>query len=114
MPYIIAKFRALEPCPRSAYDHHHAERVHRDLCRGFGSKDFLAGNFRLSLEKVTTRLFLYGQTLLAFGRIVEPREQVDMMRAVTADDILSVARAVFRPSNRALSRVVPVAARGQK
>lgn len=78
------------------------------------TKDFLAGNFRLSLEKVTTRLFLYGQTLLAFGRIVEPREQVDMMRAVTADDILSVARAVFRPSNCALSRVVPVAARGQK
>ena len=73
------------------------------------TKEFLAGNFRLSLEKVTTRLFLYGQSMLSFGRIVEPREQVAMMRAVTADDILSVARAVFRPSNRAVSRVVPKA-----
>ena len=73
------------------------------------TKDFLAGNFRLSLERVTTRLFVYGQSFLAFGRVVEPHEQVDGMHAVSADDVQAVARAVFRPSMRAFSRVLPKA-----
>ena len=71
------------------------------------TKDFLVGNFRLSNERVTSKLFFYGQTMLAFDRLVMPEEQVDGIRAVTSDDVLSVARSVFVPSARSLSWVVP-------
>ena len=75
------------------------------------TKEFITGNYRLSLEKVTTRLFAYGQSMLAFGRIVDPHEQVVGIRGVTADDVLEVANSILRPSMRSLSRVVPKSSR---
>ena len=71
------------------------------------TKDFLIGNFRLSHEKVTLKLFFYGQTMLSFGRLVSPQEQVDGIRAVTAADMKSVANAILKQSNRSISWVVP-------
>ena len=70
-------------------------------------KDFMLGNFRLGHEKVVSKLHFYGQTLLAYGRAVEPAEQVRGIAAVTADDVLAVANAILDPSVRAISRVVP-------
>ena len=71
------------------------------------TKDFLIGNFRLAHEKVTSKLFFYGQTMLSFGRLVSPQEQIDGIRAVTAADVKAVANAILRPSNRSVSWVVP-------
>ena len=71
------------------------------------TKEFLVGNFRLSHEKVTSKMFFYGQTLLSFGRLVSPQEQVDGIRAVTAKDVQSVARSIFKRTNRSVSWVVP-------
>lgn len=71
------------------------------------TKDFLVGNFKLSHESVMGKLFFYGNAMLVFGRAVPPSEQVEGIRAVTADDVQSVARAVFRPGNRSVSWVVP-------
>ena len=71
------------------------------------TKDFLIGNFRLAHEKVTSKLFFYGQTMLSFGRLVSPQEQVDGIRAVTAADMRRVASAILRPSNRSVSWVFP-------
>ena len=71
------------------------------------TKEFLVGNFRLSHEKVTSKMFFYGQTMLSFGRLVSPQEQVEGIRAVTPADVQAVARAVFRPANRSVSWVVP-------
>ena len=71
------------------------------------TKDFLIGNFRLAHEKVTSKLFFYGQTMLSFGRLVSPQEQVDGIRAVTAADVKSVAKAILKQSNRSISWVVP-------
>ena len=71
------------------------------------TKEFLTGNFRLGHERVTSKLFFYGQTLMSFGRLVTPSEQVEGIRAVTADDVRDVARAVFRPENRSVSWVLP-------
>ena len=76
------------------------------------TKDFLVGNFRLAHERVTSKLFFYGQTLLAFGRLMLPEEQVEAIRAVTSADVQSVARAVFMPSRRSVSWVVPRQTRG--
>ena len=71
------------------------------------TKDFLIGNFRLSHEKVTSKLFFYGQTVLSFGKLVLPQEQVDGIRAVTAADVQAVANAILKPSARSVSWVVP-------
>ena len=71
------------------------------------TKEFLIGNFRLSHEKTTSKLFFYGQTMLSFGRPVSPEEQVAGIRAVTAKDVQAVARAIFKPSNRSVSWVLP-------
>ena len=71
------------------------------------TKEFLIGNFRLSHEKVTSKLFFYGQTMLSFGRLVSPQEQVEGIRAVTAADVKAVANAILKQSNRSISWVVP-------
>ncbi len=73
------------------------------------TKDFLIGNFRLSHEKVTSKMFFYGSTLLSFGRLVMPAEQVEAIRRVTADEVLSVAREILRPERRSVSWVLPKA-----
>jgi len=71
------------------------------------TKDFLVGNFRLGHERVTSKMFFYGQTMLSFGRLVSPDEQVSAIRAVTAADVRAVAREILVPSNRSVSWVVP-------
>lgn len=70
-------------------------------------KEFMLGNFRLSHERVVSKLFFYGSTLLSYGRLITTEEQVESVKAVTASDVLDVAEAIFDPANRAYSRVVP-------
>ena len=71
------------------------------------TKEFMIGNFRLGHEKVESKMFFYGSTMLAFGRPVSPQEQIEGIRAVTAADVQAVAKAVFRPENRSVSWVLP-------
>ncbi len=70
-------------------------------------KEFLVGNFRLGHEKLTNKLFFYGSTLMAFGRLVLPQEQIDGVRAVTSGDILAVAQEVLVEEHKAISWVIP-------
>ena len=71
------------------------------------TKEFLIGNFRLSHEKVLSKMLFFGSTMLAFNRLVTTQEQVEGIRAVTPDDIMAVAQDVLRPENRSISWVVP-------
>ena len=73
------------------------------------TKDFLCGNFRLSHEKVTSKMFFNGAMLQSFGRLVSTAEQVEAVRAVTAADVQSAAQAIFRDANRSISWVLPKA-----
>jgi len=73
------------------------------------TKAFILGNFRLTHESVKAKLFFYGSTMLSFGRLVTTDEQVDAVRSVTAVDVLEAAEAILDPSNRSVSRVVPLA-----
>ena len=70
-------------------------------------KEFLVGNFRLSHEKVTSKLFFYGNTALSFDRLVTPQEQVESIKRVTAADIQAVAAEIFHPENASVSLVLP-------
>ena len=67
----------------------------------------MLGNFRLSHERVVSKLFFYGSTLLSYGRLMTTEEQVEAVKAVSSADVLEVAEAVFDPANRGYSRVVP-------
>ncbi len=70
-------------------------------------KEFLVGNFRLSHEKVTSKLFFYGATMSSFGRLVLPHEQIEGIAAVSAADVQNVANEILRTENRSLSWVLP-------
>ena len=69
------------------------------------TKEYLVGNFRLGHESVKSKMFFYGSTMLSFGRLVSPAEQVAGIAAVTAADVQAAARAILRPENRSLSVV---------
>lgn len=71
------------------------------------TKEFLVGNFRLAHEKTVSKLFFYGATVLAFGRLVTTDEQVERVRAVTSEDVRAVAEAALRPESRSVSWVLP-------
>ena len=71
------------------------------------TKEYLIGNFRLSHEKLVSRLFYWGSTMLAFGREMPIREQIEGIRAVTAADVQAVAAEIFQPANRSISWVLP-------
>ena len=73
------------------------------------TKEFLTGNFRLSHEKVLSKMIYHGAMTLTYGRLVPTAEQVARIRAVTAGDVLSVARDVFVSSKRTVSWVLPKA-----
>lgn len=70
-------------------------------------KEFLIGNFRLSHESLTSKLFFYGATMSSFGRLVLPREQIEGIASVSVADVQDVANEILRPENRSLSWVVP-------
>lgn len=71
------------------------------------TKEYLVGNFRISHEKVTSKLFFYGSTMLSFGRLVTPQEQIDGIAAVTAADLQAAANVILRPESRCVSTVLP-------
>ena len=77
------------------------------------TKQFLVGNFRLSHEKVTSKMFYSGASVLSYGRLVPPAEQIEAIRAVTSEDVRAVAADMLDPRARSVCRVVPRAS-GEK
>lgn len=71
------------------------------------TKEFLIGNFKLSHERLISKLFYYGSTLRSFKRLVSTSEQVEGVRAVSAGEILSLAQETLSEENRAISWVLP-------
>jgi predicted Zn-dependent peptidase len=69
------------------------------------TKEYLCGNFRISHERVTSKLFFYGSLLLSTRKLASPEEQVSRIMKVTSDDVISVAREIFTVNNRSLSIV---------
>lgn len=71
------------------------------------TKDYLIGNFKLSMEQVRNRLFYFGASVLSYGKIVDPATMIEQIEAVTADDIQSIAQVIIDDSKKAASWVVP-------
>jgi predicted Zn-dependent peptidase len=71
------------------------------------TKEFIIGNFKLSHERITTKMFSHASSIKIFGKLVTPEEQVECLRAVTSKDIFEVANEIFDDKNRSVSWVVP-------
>jgi predicted Zn-dependent peptidase len=71
------------------------------------TKDYLIGNFKLSMEQVRTRLFYFGASTLSTGKIVDPIECVEKIEAVTADEVQTLAQQIIDNSKKSFSWVTP-------
>ena len=71
------------------------------------TKDYLLGSFRLGLEGTGGRLSWVGESLAQYGRLLDPAEFIDQIRAATAEEVRAVAETVFDPARMTLSLVVP-------
>lgn len=71
------------------------------------TKEFITGNFRLSHERVVSKLFFYGSSVLVYGKLVPIKEQVEGILAVTPQDIKDFAGRFLAPEKRFVSWVLP-------
>jgi len=71
------------------------------------ARDYIDGQFRLGLEGTSSQMQWIGETLSNHGRFIHPNEAIEKLRAVTIDQIRSVAADVFNPRRLTLSLVVP-------
>ena len=73
------------------------------------AKDYLLGTFRLGLEGSGNQMMFLGESMLNYGRVVNPEETIAGIGAVTPDEVRRVAEDVFEPSRMTLALVVPKA-----
>jgi len=69
------------------------------------AKDFLRGNWVLSLEDSLYQAYWYGLDELFENRLRPPEEIFELVEEVTLDDIIRVARQIFTPQNLSLAVV---------
>ena len=74
------------------------------------ARDYLIGQHRLGLESTTNQMMWLGESLLAHGRIIAPREAEEAFARLTAEDVQAAARGCFEGGCRALAAVGPVEA----
>ena len=59
------------------------------------AQDYLLGQHRLGLESTTSQMTWLGESLLGYGRIVEPDEARQALEEVTAADVQTAANELF-------------------
>ncbi len=59
------------------------------------AQDYLLGQHRLGLESTTSQMTWLGESLLGYGRIVDPDEPRRALEAVTAQDVQAAAQDCF-------------------
>jgi len=94
VPLIIEEFRRLKETPLSD------EELQR-------AKDYLKGNLLLSLESTMSRMSNLARQEMYFGRYISLDEVAAGVDAVTASDVLNVARELFSTDHIALTVLGP-------
>ncbi len=74
------------------------------------ARDYVIGQHRLGLESTTNQMMWLGESLLAHGRMVDPREAEEAFAHLTPADVQTAARECFEHGFRALVAVGPVEA----
>ena len=72
------------------------------------ARDYTIGQIDLSLESTDNQMNWLGEQLLGYGKIFQPAEVKQRLRAVTAGEIRAVARDFFRPERLNLALVSPL------
>ena len=72
------------------------------------AKEHIKGNLTLSLESTSSRMIRLGRNEYALGRQVAPEEIEERIDAVTADDIIGLARELFAEDQLGLCILGPV------
>ncbi|HEY5792882.1 MAG TPA: pitrilysin family protein [Chthoniobacterales bacterium] len=72
------------------------------------AKEYTIGLSRMSMERTSSQSSRIGQSLLAFGRVVDPEEIYAKIRAVTPDDIRRVAGKLLGPEGACAVIIGPV------
>ncbi len=70
-------------------------------------RDYAVGQLHLGLESTSSRMVWLGESILAYGRVIDPHEVENSLVAVTEDQVRAVARDIFRPSRMAAAAVGP-------
>ena len=71
------------------------------------AKDHLSGNLILGLETSDAQAVFYGGQEILTKSVLSPQEVLQNIKSVTADDILSVAKQVFRDDRLNLAVIGP-------
>ena len=71
------------------------------------AREYLWGQTALSLEQTAARMIWRGEKLITRGLVVNPEKLHEKILRVTPDDIVRVARRLFRPEKFCLSVVGP-------
>ena len=72
------------------------------------AKDYLKGTLSLSLESSDAQTLFYGMQELMSGKILTPKEKCARIDQVSTDDIIKVARDIFRPEKLNLALIGPL------
>ena len=71
------------------------------------ASEYLWGQIALSLEQTTARMIWRGERLITRGIVVDPEELHEKILKVTPDDIVRMARRLFRGGGYCLSVLGP-------
>lgn len=70
-------------------------------------KELITGGMRLGEEKVTSKMFNAGLSLLIYDRLFSREERLERLLEVSAEDVMNVAREIFNAQNREIALVIP-------
>jgi len=72
------------------------------------AQEYTVGQNELALESTTNQIMWMGESLLAYGSVIDPDEVQACFKRVTGDQIQEVANLCFAPQNMGLGLVGPV------
>jgi predicted Zn-dependent peptidase len=74
----------------------------------YQAQEYTIGQNELSLESTTNQIMWMGESILAYDKIVDPKEVQEKLKAVTPEDIQQVANFCFSRAKMGLALVGPV------
>ncbi len=71
------------------------------------ARDYSIGQIQLGLESTTSQMMWIGEHILAYGRVKNPEEGIQSLKAVTAAEIQHLAIELLRPEQASLAMILP-------
>ncbi len=71
------------------------------------AREYVTGQLRLGLERSSRQMMWLGSNILGHDRVVPPEEAMEHVRAVTLDDVQSLAAEWFTPAHASAALLAP-------